>query len=537
MNYKRKLFSIFLGLIIILVVLSGIFIGLYLKNESNTENRLGISKISVWWGITFRRNGNYFGTASLDYPLVMDLDGDGYREIVKFCKEWHIGYKAWGDIFMNLSFGPILHDTYLFGDFDGDGMSEIAFSTRGNVIVIVNPNGTVESLIRINIEMGRTESLLFGEFDGDPNPEFVVKTNPFGIYAVDPRTQEVRFVGRYIGGHDFGDVCYIYPVDADGDGVFEIFFALTQEGCVGLMDLNGKIFWERWIGIPTIEGATKVRPLPTWVRIGDFDMDGEYEAVFFTDNSEIYIVSVIDGSVEGYIYVKQPAGTVDSDCWAFGFVDIEGDGTLEGVFPVTHFPSSKSDAAYGSLVFVDMKSYSVIKTIEFKQRLRDTWFGLGCAALSIVDFNLDGFYDFVVVSYKYIVFVDGKNLSVDYRYDGLEGLSDDFWSPGLLCMMVVFDIDGDGYVEIIKPDAERSLVVYKVYSKFRPLVYWNPPWGYYNAYCLFDLFDGDYDGVADWVEKVYGFDPTKPDSDGDGISDRAEILALLRAWQNSTELG
>ena len=540
---KKKLFLIFLGLIVIVAVLAGILLTPKQKNWvdlkeilENPRNRLNISNISIWWAKTFWHNG-YRGVASYDYPLVMDLDGDGYREIVKFCKFWHIGYRAWGDILMNLSYGSILHGTYLFGDFDGDNTYDIVFGTGSRRIVIVDPNGTVKLLVNVTKKLGRTESLLFGEFDGDPGPEFVVKTNPHGIYVVEPHTWEVRFVGRYFGGHDFGDVCYIYPVDADGDGVFEIFFALTQEAYVGLMGLNGTVFWDMHVDVPDVEDATRGPPLPAHVSVGDFDRDGEYEAVFTTENSEIYVVSVADGSVEGYIYVEQPRGTAYSGCRAFGFVDIDGDGSFEGVFPWTHFsfPFSRSDWAYGSLVFVDMDSYSVIKTIGFRHDLDDTWFGLDCWALSVVDFNLDGFYDFVVVSYRYIVFIDGKDLSVDYVYDGLDGLGRGFYAGGLLDMMVVFDVDGDGFVEIIKPHAEQSIVVYRVFSGFRPLVYWNPPWGYYNAFGLFDLFDGDYDGVADWVEEAYGFDPTRADSDGDGVSDRAEILEILREMQNSTD--
>ena len=46
-----------------------------------------------------------------------------------------------------------------------------------------------------------------------------------------------------------------------------------------------------------------------------------------------------------------------------------------------------------------------------------------------------------------------------------------------------------------------------------------------TPFYLRDQADGDQDGLKDWEEKLWGSDPANPDSDGDGTTDGAEVIA------------
>lgn len=505
-----------------------IILNLYQSFYWTSPENLHIRKVQILWKKTFWNASGYSGWASFDWPLVVDLNNDGILEIVKYGQDSIYIYSYDGKILKRIpKMGGIYHETFLFGDYDSDGAYEILFSKGGAIIFVDSRTFNIERIFNItfNSSHDRSDALIAGDFDGDKKLELAVEFMDAGLFIADPVENWTRFLGYHYNECNLDHV-EVYPVDADEDGIDELFFVSPSSSCVGLIDAYGNVWWHRIIPKPKIPGASRDLPAPSHAKLGDFDRDGAVEVVFTTCNSEIYVVDVRNGRIKAYFYVRQPQRTFFSFCDMSAFVDIDNDGVIEGIFLFCHIAR---DIARGDLVVVDMSNYKVKKIVSFEYPDEYTWFGIDDTSIAIVDFNLDGYYDIVTITYKYIVFIDGKKLLASYYYDMSE-LDERYWFYWFphSQYLVVLDLDNDGCVEIVKPNSEEGIVVYRVYSKFIPLVYWVSPWGYYDAMGRFDLFDSDFDGVADWVEVKYGFDPRSPDSDHDGISDRMEILELLK---------
>ncbi|HDD40279.1 MAG TPA: VCBS repeat-containing protein [Nitrososphaeria archaeon] len=255
---------------------------------------LGIERLSVMWKNTFWTEEGIFAHAAFDWPLVMDVDGDGCREVVKFGSQWIVGYEENGEIFMKISLGAgIGHNTYLFGDYNGDGRDEIAFGLNGSIYLVDPLRGGIDKIINVTGDWRDIMcwTLVAGNFDGDDDLELATAYIHKGVYIVDPLEGWVRLIGKQYRGYNLAGSNFC-PVDVDDDGIDELFFVISINSSVGLMDSQGDVKWI-W-RIPLVNPlASKDTPSPVRAVVGDFDGDGSLEAVFTTDNAEIYAVTIV----------------------------------------------------------------------------------------------------------------------------------------------------------------------------------------------------------------------------------------------------
>ena len=175
--------------------------------------------------------GCIFSGGGFDWPLVIDLEGDGYYNIIKFMKRGLYGYTHDGREIFNLTeirgkqfWGDLIVEALPYGDFDGDGSVEVLLASYTLFGYIDPASGTIEKLIELNHTM--FTECIYGDFDGDGREEFLA-TGQDGLYEVDPRNLSIR---KIMGACNISSNVslivrgWLAPADVDKDGVLEVIF-------------------------------------------------------------------------------------------------------------------------------------------------------------------------------------------------------------------------------------------------------------------------------------------------------------------------
>ena len=197
--------------------------------------------------------------------IAADLDGDGTLEIVGGNMAYHAdGTEAWPATAAARS----LADGWpAMGDFDGDGVPEIAVMSNGTLNVLTH-DGALYSATPATIP-GRGGPPTIADVDGDGHPDIAVagsnsitvfKVAPTGTHAItqlwraSARDFSSNFTGSSVFDFDgdgraeviYGDECFarVYDGRGDGAGGTTVRFEVPNTSCTGVeypvvADLNG----------------------------------------------------------------------------------------------------------------------------------------------------------------------------------------------------------------------------------------------------------------------------------------------------------
>ena len=195
--------------------------------------------------------GYLWGSECGEGPLwVYDFDGDGKVEIMNSAMRYIYVWENEGDNEYEFVYGDTLGDTIVcltggaYGDFDGDGRAEMAFSDiYGHVIVMESVGDNDYEVVWTGllsdyvggIEIHNVyDNFSVGDMDGDGKMEFVLhgaywNDDVFVFEAVGDNEYDVvwydslphRVWGSYDAISDVGDV--------DGDGVPEVVLSTTSD--------------------------------------------------------------------------------------------------------------------------------------------------------------------------------------------------------------------------------------------------------------------------------------------------------------------
>jgi hypothetical protein len=229
-------------------------------------------------------------------PTLFDLDGDGALEIIFGTKNDSSGLKRLMALkydgtfpagFPYVTNGPI-NDDIAIGDLDGDGLKELVFYCKNRYVYAVRQNGTNYPGFPKFTGLAATDewvgSPALGDVDGDGQLEIIYTPNETGLLS-----KLVVLDTNYAGGTS-GQFLAGWPValpgssegspvvgDIDGDGSPEILHGIGGGNAAAPYNLyayhaNGQPV----SGFPiTLEG-----PLMPGVTITDLDKDGDVDIVY-----------------------------------------------------------------------------------------------------------------------------------------------------------------------------------------------------------------------------------------------------------------
>ena len=173
--------------------------------------------------------------ASVSFPLVADLDGDGRPEIAVAVGGRLYGLSSEGGVLWITDLhDPVVYPVLAAGDADRDGSLEVFLHTY-----LLNPGPPFGRLVAVDGSTGELEwsverecaawsSPLLADADGDSRLEVVNPHGVLGVLALD-------FYDAATGGLEWrlstGRIeSTILPADVDGDGLFELLFSESAPG-------------------------------------------------------------------------------------------------------------------------------------------------------------------------------------------------------------------------------------------------------------------------------------------------------------------
>lgn len=262
------------------------------------KSRDGFS--AVQWGGAV--SGNYH-----DRFAPGDFDGDGVWDIavtrtyqdqvnnnffILNSRDNTLSYFQWG----------YHHDYLALQDYDGDGKTDFGVWRGGWWYIWQSSNGFRAEKFGLTggADITHTDFPVAGDYDGDRKADLAIArstrvigaTNPVTIYVKRSSDNQIQESPSFGGG--FG--AYYAPGDYDGDGKTD--YAL----CQGTIERNGCKYF-RWIN--SSNGAFEVREFPVipisfYPINGDFDGDGKTDPAIYRYDSQIpQITFTIWGSRDG----------------------------------------------------------------------------------------------------------------------------------------------------------------------------------------------------------------------------------------------
>lgn len=199
------------------------------------------------------------GTAS-DTPVPGDYDGDGIEDVAVYTAatgQWRINRSSGGQTVVNhggTSFIPVP------ADYDGDGVTDVAVFFNGGVWSILRSTDGVNTVVAHG---GPGWTPFPGDYDGDGKADIAVEID--GAWSVLQSSTNTIAVTPH-GGPDWTPV----PADYDGDGKTDVAVYFNGAWSVRQSSLSSAI-------AVTGHGGSTTLPVPA-----DFDSDGKADiAVYF----------------------------------------------------------------------------------------------------------------------------------------------------------------------------------------------------------------------------------------------------------------
>jgi hypothetical protein len=280
---------------------------------------------------------------------------------------------------------PLLGNTHIAADFNGDGRQDLAGSGLNAASVMLNNgDGTFRSKVGYPVA-GQTQDLAAGDFNGDGKIDLVVTINT-------PSISLSLLTGN-------GDGTFNAPVNFPNTSGFDspsvVATDVNNDGKLDVVIMHSiACFTAPCIAAETItvmlgdgDGTFQTRELAApqhmhAMAAGDFNRDGIKDLAIGSENTKLHILlGVGDGT-----FVRQPemtlipGGDLFSACNDVDVADFNGDTIQDLVVPLGN--------GYGNVVLLGNGDGT------FRQSFRITENAVSSPLnLAVADFNLDGFQD------------------------------------------------------------------------------------------------------------------------------------------------
>lgn len=387
-------------------------------------------------------------------PVVADVDGDGFPEIV-MCAftvpgnhivgvpflEFRLAKTRYPDGFGDISDEVIVGGTrpeMYFGrevvltDLNGDGWDDLIFADTGldgvpypgaeNLILMSDGKGQlIDRSADFSVGENFTHSVSTGDIDGDGQPEIMFgdleNGSKFAImsYLQDGSVRKNAFElpGTISpNGYTTSEI-----IDLDGDGRDEVILGGETHD---IRNPTGESHLLHWNGagfdvdpLPTVENRTNLD-----TDVIDINGDGRLDIVFLQTHPWYVgtfiqvLIQQADGSFSDQTESVFSSGTLSDDHWSGGieFADLDGDGDLDMAMTVQHEHAR---------VYLQ-NSFGVFEQLDFSRVGLGNLPGEPGDAIALVDVDFDNVPELVTFGGTYLHVWDSNALPFQNIYQGNE---------------------------------------------------------------------------------------------------------------------
>jgi hypothetical protein len=227
------------------------------------------------------------------------------------------------------------------GDFDGDGLNDLAVTTEFNqftpnsenrLILLTNAGGfNLAESVRFDLEEEATH-IVPGDFDGDGNTDLAMQVGVFGgTYRL------LTFLGDGLGGFDTNTPAledaassFVIPVHLDGDASDELLLQGQREEVGGTVYFLDVMAWDA-VGGWSVRQSLNLTGRPGAVQLTSVNGDADPDlAVAWTDfQLGTSTVSYFPGSASGFGPEEIIADALDYQAFNCVMTDLNADGRLD----------------------------------------------------------------------------------------------------------------------------------------------------------------------------------------------------------------
>ncbi len=368
------------------------------------------------------------GSGYLYMPSVTDVDGDGDFDIVMGYAFGAESGKVYAvelttrNLLWNAPTGGAIWSTPAFGDVNGDSVMDVVIGNDGGWVVVLNgATGAQVGSIQL---CDRVRAVSLANLDADPQYEIVAVAQVCNkVYVID-----------WNGG--LNGVAYDLQVGSDNNS-YAVVANIGATQYIVVTDKEGRVY-----RINYSSGVTESIQVPSGQTqlgtpaVADIDSDGEYEFVFGSTESRIYVGSLNTFSLEATI----DTGLVGQCVRGPTFANVDGDSFLE-IFVVA---GSCTNTGKSWVIMVDVGGSPVSYQVSWKKEVN----AVSTSVPVIGDFDDDGAVELLTLhdnGYLYVWELDGV-LSFAAPYFATNTQYGVRGSP------VILDVDGDGALNVVFGD-------------------------------------------------------------------------------------
>jgi surface antigen len=204
---------------------------------------------------------------------------------------------------------------HALSDFNGDGLSDIAWYSNGNIVGLLSESGRAfrhwEALAGPTVgqsELGPPEWAGVGDFNGDGIADIAWYSNGNIVGLLSEGGHAFRhweaLAGPTVGQSELGAPEWAGVGDFNGDGISDIAW-YSNGNIVGLLSESGRAFrhWEALAG-PTV-GQSELGP-PEWAGVGDFNGDGISDIAWYSNGNIVGLLSESGRALKHWEYLAGP---------------------------------------------------------------------------------------------------------------------------------------------------------------------------------------------------------------------------------------
>lgn len=256
----------------------------------------------IWFNADINQHGFYkrgelarlhIGTDYINQSKKLDFDGDNRADVAfhdSFGKVWRI-YPSATEGHESYEFGEYSTDIPMTGDFDGDGLNDIALRIPDEHMWHVLNSGQSnfnseqqDGVQRVRLGLQTDDYPVPADYDGDGITDFAVVRVSKGIWII--RQSTTSDIVEVKTGFKVGDI----PVvgDFDGDGVADVAYRNRNEKRWYIYPsskvVNGELAWQH---IQSIRFGLDVDDIPV---TGDYDGDGVTDLAVWRPTAGVWII-------------------------------------------------------------------------------------------------------------------------------------------------------------------------------------------------------------------------------------------------------